>query len=1355
MDGNNWRAAQPLAQPQGGDPTAIAAAAAAPVPGAMETGDWRTQLQPESRQRIVNKIMETLKRHLPFSGPEGLQELKKIAVRFEEKIYTAATNQSDYLRKISLKMLSMETKSQNPIANPLQANVANSSQNPQGTGSHPMQPQVNNQVQQLSVPMVTNQSQARQQLLSQNIQNNITSSGMQNSASLVPALPSVGNLTQPNIPNVVSQNSNLQNVQGIPNVAQNSVGNSMGHSNMVPNSQRQMQGRQQQVVSQQQQQLQQSQTPHPHLYQQQLRHHMMKQKLQSQVQQQQEQQQQQNLLQPTQIQSSQQAVMQPSTTQQTSLSNLQQNQQSSVQQPSQSMLQQRSQPVLRQQQQQQTPMIHQQQGSMLQQSMLQSQQQQPQQQQQQLIGQQQSVANIQQNQLIGQQNNIPDVQHQQNRLMAQQNNYSSVQQQQLINQQNNVPSIHQQQMGPQGNVAGLQQQQLAGNQSSNSGLTTNQHIQMLQQSKVPGQQQMLPSATLLPTQGLQSQPQQQMMQQNQSQPGPLGLQQQANPLQREMQQRLQTPSPLLQQQNLIDQQKQNFQPQRATPEASSTSLDSTAQTGNANVADWQEEAYQKIKAMKETYYMDLNELFQKIAGKLSQLSENELWTRGLLTGQLSFIPLLKSSQHDSVPQQPKNEQIEKLKMFKVMVERLLHMLRLNKNEIQPQHKDKMGYIEKQIIYFLNSNRTRKPASSLQQGQPPHPPQNHDGQINLQMQSVNVQGTMAAMQQNNLTNMQHNSLSSVSAVSNSQQNMLSTIQPGASFDMGQGSSLNSLQQVSTGALQQNPGPQQMNINSFSSQGGANSLQTNLQPNPNMLQPNSNMLQQNSNMLQHQHPKQHEQQMLQNPQLRQQIQQRQMQQQILQKQQLMQQQQIKQPQAPLAAQSMSQLHQMVDTNDIKMRQQIGIKPQGVQSLGQRVVSHHPQLKSSISSPQVHQTLSPQLAQHSSPQIDQQNVLASLTKTGTPLQSANSPFVPSPSTPLPGESEKVSMGIPSLLGAGNVGHQHTNAVSASAQSLAIDTPGISASPLLPEINSLDGTHANVPTTISGKSSVEQPLERLINAVRTVSAKALSSAVSDMSSVISMMDRIAGSAPGNGSRAAVGEDLVAMTKCRMQARSFLTQDGPTGTKRMKCYTTSNVVSSSGSVNDSFALWNGSEASDLESTATSSIKRLKIKANHALIEEIRDINRRLIDTVLEISDEGVDASVLAATTDGSGGTTVKCSFSAVSLSPNLKSQYASAQMSPIQPLRLLVPANYPNCSPIIMDKFPVEVSKEYEDLSIKARSKFSASLRSLSQPMSLRDIARTWDFCARAVILEYAQQSGGGSFSSKYGTWEDCMTAA
>ncbi|WKA01807.1 hypothetical protein VitviT2T_020068 [Vitis vinifera] len=76
----------------------------------MGGGDWRTQLPPSARQRIANKIMDKLKRHLPASGPEGLHELRKIAERFEEKIYSTATSQSDYLRKLSLKMLTMETK---------------------------------------------------------------------------------------------------------------------------------------------------------------------------------------------------------------------------------------------------------------------------------------------------------------------------------------------------------------------------------------------------------------------------------------------------------------------------------------------------------------------------------------------------------------------------------------------------------------------------------------------------------------------------------------------------------------------------------------------------------------------------------------------------------------------------------------------------------------------------------------------------------------------------------------------------------------------------------------------------------------------------------------------------------------------------------------------------------------------------------------------------------------------------------------------------------------------------------------------------------------------------------------------
>ncbi|GKE43167.1 hypothetical protein Tco_1470451, partial [Tanacetum coccineum] len=53
---------------------------------------------------------------------------------------------------------------------------------------------------------------------------------------------------------------------------------------------------------------------------------------------------------------------------------------------------------------------------------------------------------------------------------------------------------------------------------------------------------------------------------------------------------------------------------------------------------------------------------------------------------------------------------------------------------------------------------------------------------------------------------------------------------------------------------------------------------------------------------------------------------------------------------------------------------------------------------------------------------------------------------------------------------------------------------------------------------------------------------------------------------------------------------------------------------------------------------------------------------------------------------------------------------------------------------------KEYDDLSTKTMSRFRISLISLSQPMSLKEIAKTWDVCARAVISDYAQPTRGGT---------------
>lgn len=68
--------------------------------------------------------------------------------------------------------------------------------------------------------------------------------------------------------------------------------------------------------------------------------------------------------------------------------------------------------------------------------------------------------------------------------------------------------------------------------------------------------------------------------------------------------------------------------------------------------------------------------------------------------------------------------------------------------------------------------------------------------------------------------------------------------------------------------------------------------------------------------------------------------------------------------------------------------------------------------------------------------------------------------------------------------------------------------------------------------------------------------------------------------------------------------------------------------------------------------------------------------------------------------------------------------------------------------------SRESDDLSLKARSRFVIYLRSLSQPVSLGEMVKTWDACAQRVIIEYAQQTGGGTFSSRHGAWENCVGA-
>ncbi|BBH04420.1 hypothetical protein Prudu_015559 [Prunus dulcis] len=251
--------------------------------------------------------------------------------------------------------------------------------------------------------------------------------------------------------------------------------------------------------------------------------------------------------------------------------------------------------------------------------------------------------------------------------------------------------------------------------------------------------------------------------------------------------------------------------------------DSISSTRHANGVDWQEEVYQEIEVMKEMYLPELSEMYQRFASYLLQ--------------------------HNSLPQPPKSKQLDKLNFFKAMLERLISVLQISKSSISPGLKDKLVLYEKQIVNFININGRRKPVSSLHQGQLPPSRmhsmqlsqshitrvQSHENQINPQMLLMNLQGSAATVQQNNMASLQQSSMSSLSGTA--QQNMMYWLQPSSNMfwlhpsynlDSGQGNTLNSLQQFALGSAPQTPvsASQQANMNALSSQSGVSILQVEL-------------------------------------------------------------------------------------------------------------------------------------------------------------------------------------------------------------------------------------------------------------------------------------------------------------------------------------------------------------------------------------------------------------------------------------------------------------------------------------------------------------------------------------------------
>ena len=70
-------------------------------------------------------------------------------------------------------------------------------------------------------------------------------------------------------------------------------------------------------------------------------------------------------------------------------------------------------------------------------------------------------------------------------------------------------------------------------------------------------------------------------------------------------------------------------------------------------------------------------------------------------------------------------------------------------------------------------------------------------------------------------------------------------------------------------------------------------------------------------------------------------------------------------------------------------------------------------------------------------------------------------------------------------------------------------------------------------------------------------------------------------------------------------------------------------------------------------------------------------------------------------------------------------------------------------------MDEESRNLSNGAISMLRAFLRTAPECVSLEDYARAWDECARSVLSEYVRRAGGGSFSARYGSWEDSVVAA
>ncbi|GAA0165966.1 general transcription factor [Lithospermum erythrorhizon] len=444
-------------------------------------------------------------------------------------------------------------------------------------------------------------------------------------------------------------------------------------------------------------------------------------------------------------------------------------------------------------------------------------------------------------------------------------------------------------------------------------------------------------------------------------------------------------------------------------------------------------------------------------------------------------------------------------------------------------------------------------------------------------------------------------------------------------------------------------------------------------------------------------------------------------------------MQQPHQPLIHQHKHSMmgSKISENNDLKLGDTTCSSPtmfqQPKQSTSQHI-NHFPQSVLSSSSFQPH--VAPLQSGQCSSQVDSNDFSSKVSKGALTMQSIGSPFtVPSPLMPLTPSSslvdhvKKSSSHSPSLFSG-----EDSRAQNSLSQN---EPPAKDSNNGAPDMIEVENSHLQpqVETEEVQEPNAENgPFKHFLEVVKSSSQKALNSALQDISAVMNLIDRRAGAALVDESRYILNHDLTDEIQSSWQDNGLLNLEYEVLPRPSRAF-------------ESFMHLSG-ETFDSVSNSRTKSKRIKTEANDLVMNEIKDVNKSLVETVAEIAMDRTGLSAYEAEEE----TIVRCSYFPVG-------QFATSHVGfPGLLLRLIVNRDYPHSSPSILDVNPCNTSEteEVQEITQKAASKFSRSIRKLADPMSVSVMVKAWDVSAREVYHECAKNFGGESFSSRYGRWKD-----